>query len=284
MSFGFPAAGPLCEYQSFTGLFFFRASFCWLFFITLKLFTYAKYDSNGLTFAWMNYICWGGNLVLQLAPLSQISYGNDDATSGYQPCTFMARPGAPEGVGDTVFTVVWFVPFLLCFFAISYMVWTIWSLQWARIQIMYPVGMCLFHLPNVFTSVIENDVFVEGGSDWDELYVAVNVTYCLSLLFGLYIAVLFHITNEEGRARWHALVFGEQLSAEEEEKYSRRSTMHTDINDFCMEDAEEQDAVSPESESDAERAREEGCLWASLCGKARKAPLHKSDSESLSNL
>jgi len=103
-AFGFPTDDELCSIQSHMTMFFLRASYIWIFFITLKLYLYMKFNWDGLNMLEMNLICWSIGTLLQGLPyISGMDYGEDDHTAGYQPCVFH-KNHLPDGysVGDMV--------------------------------------------------------------------------------------------------------------------------------------------------------------------------------------
>lgn len=228
-AFGFPTSSGLCSAQSHMQIFFFRASFIWLFFIVLKLYVFQKYNSNGLSFLEMNVLCWFFSIVMHVAPVFYVKYGGSGLLTGYQPCIFEAKPGLARSWGDVWFLIAWFVPLNIVLIACAYMLSSVFQYDWARAQAMYPLGMLVLQIPNFIASVIENYMRISNVAYWKVLYQVVNVTYCISLLYGVFMTIVFFSYCPEARKRWQILFGLAAIDDEDISVYEQRNTKQDEI-------------------------------------------------------
>ena len=213
MSFGFPS-GTLCVVQGALSYYFYRASWIWVFLLTLQLYSVVINGRLKLTIYHLHFIAWGGSLVFELIPLSTNAYGMDDGGEGYQPCTLIY--GANPQMGEKWIIATFVAPLILCLVLMLILTARLWLryrtkellktpiVASIRILTYYPASMILFWLPYIPVSVMLNiQYFRPKTADWIALY----VTLAWGSGYGVILALIFFSNSEEARKRWHYLLF-----------------------------------------------------------------------------
>ena len=225
-SFGYPLnTNQLCGIQGSLNYFFYRASFFWTLCLTYQLYTLVVRSKLSIYEYQMHLLCWGTNLLLELLPLTDSAYGQDDEANGLQWCAMETRKD------DRYATATWIlvsyaIPIITCviLMTIFYIRLKYYYYRFLhnetneRIKsvadaiMLYPLAMIVLWTPFLLSSTYANYNHITTV----DMSNFVSISASFGSLYGTAVTIIYFTHSKEARHRWKLFLFGLKKSNVEE--------------------------------------------------------------------